>query len=225
MKAVAYIRVSSREQGRSGLGLEAQRANIEAFALREGIDVCAWFTEVESGKAVSDTLACRPQLAAALAQAKLDGARIIVSKLDRLSRDVAFVAGLMRDKVPFVVCELGLGVDNFQLHLFAALAEKEREMISQRTKAALHALKARGVKLQSGNPAAGGKANASRFAALRARYPAMLAIIGRHGTPGEIAARLNAAGHTTSLGKAWNVHSVKRLLASDPVPTKSLPSV
>lgn len=217
MKAIAYLRVSSREQGKSGLGLEAQRASIEAFAAREGIAVLAWYTEVESGKAVSDTLHQRPQLAAALAQAKLDGAKVIVSKLDRLSRDVAFVAGLMRDKVEFVTCELGLGADNFQLHLFAALAEKERAMISQRTKAALGALKARGVKLGSGNPLAGAKAgakaNGDRLAAIRRQHPAILATIGRHGTPEEIAARMNAAGHKTSYGKAWNVHSVRRLLA------------
>lgn len=214
MKAIAYLRVSSREQGSSGLGLEAQRSNIEAFAAREGIDVCAWFTEIQSGKTVSDTLAERPQLAAALSQARLDGARVIVSKLDRLSRDVAFIAGLMRDKVPFIVCDLGLNVDNFQLHIYAAFAEKERAMISQRTKEALGRLKARGVKLGSGNPLAGAKVSAARSADIRGKYPAMLAIIGRHGTPEEIAARLNAAGHKTSYGKAWNVHSVRRLLAS-----------
>lgn len=215
MKAVAYLRVSSREQGKSGLGLEAQRANVESFAAREGINVCAWYTEIESGKTRSDTLAERPQLAAALAQAQLAGAKVIVSKLDRLSRDVHFISGLMRDKVPFIVCELGLSVDNFQLHLFAALAEKERAMISQRTTDALKAAKARGVKLGSGNPQAGAKATAARTAKRRALYPAMLATIGRHGTPDEIAVRLNTAGYTTSYGKAWNVRSVNRLLASD----------
>jgi DNA invertase Pin-like site-specific DNA recombinase len=218
LKAIAYLRVSSREQGKSGLGLEAQRASIESFAAREGITVLAWYTEVESGKGVSDTLHARPQLADALEQARVSSAKVIVSKLDRLSRDVAFIAGLMRDKIPFIVCELGMNVDNFQLHLFAALAEKEREMISQRTKAALGALMARGVKLGSGNPLAGakagGKAAALQAAEARARHTAILATLNTDATPDEIAARLNAMGHKTSYGKAWNVHSVRRLLAS-----------
>lgn len=215
LKAIAYLRVSSREQGKSGLGLEAQRASIESFAAREGIAVGAWYTEVESGKTRSDTLAERPQLAAALARARLDSAKVIVSKLDRLSRDVHFISGLMRDKVPFIVCDLGTNVDNFQLHLFAALAEKEREMISQRTKAALTAYRARGGICGSGNPLAGAKVNAQQQAEVRASHKAILATLEPLGTPEEIAARLNAVGHKTSYGKAWNVHSVRRLLASD----------
>lgn len=216
MKAVAYLRVSSSEQGRSGLGLEAQRASIEAFATREGITILEWFTEIQSGKTISDTLAERPQLAAALDAAKAAGAQVIVSKLDRLSRDVHFISGLMRDKVPFVVCELGLSVDNFQLHLFAALAEKERAMISQRTKAALAALKARGVKLGSGNPAAGAQARAALSAVARARNAALLDTLGRDGTPEDLVVRMNEAGCRTAYGKTWNVHSVRRLLATAP---------
>lgn len=210
MKAIAYLRVSSSEQGRSGLGLEAQRANIEAFAAREGIDVCAWFTEVESGKTVSDTLAERPQLAAALAQAQLDGAKVIVSKLDRLSRDVHFISGLMRDKVPFIVCELGLNVDNFQLHLFAALAEKERAMISQRTKAALAALKARGIKLGSGNPSAGGKAAAALAKAHTDRVGAYLKTFPNLASD-KVAQILNEAGLLNFRGKPWTTRAAQRL--------------
>jgi DNA invertase Pin-like site-specific DNA recombinase len=163
--AVAYTRVSTREQGKSGLGLEAQRAAIEAFAAREQIAIAAWFSEVESGKRVSDTLSERPQLRAALAA----GAPVLVSKLDRLSRDVHFISGLMAHRVPFLVAELGSDVDPFMLHLFAALAEKERAMISQRTKAALAALKARGVKLgpKRPNPVAGNEANRVKWAAYR----------------------------------------------------------
>jgi DNA invertase Pin-like site-specific DNA recombinase len=110
---------------------------------------------------VSDNLAERPQLCAALAASKAAGAPVLVSKLDRLSRDVHFISGLMAHRVPFLVADLGADVDPFMLHLFAALAEKERAMISQRTKAALAALKARGVKLgpKRPNPGPGNEAN------------------------------------------------------------------
>ena len=167
--AIAYIRVSTAEQGRSGLGLEAQRTAIEAFAEREQITITGWLSEVQSGKRISDTLAERPQLAAALEASRASGAMILVSKLDRLSRDVHFISGLMAHKVPFLVCELGADVDPFMLHLFAALAEKERAMISQRTKAALAALKARGVKLgpKRPNPTAGNEANRLKWARIR----------------------------------------------------------
>jgi DNA invertase Pin-like site-specific DNA recombinase len=148
--AIGYVRVSTAEQGKSGLGLEAQRAAITAFAEREGFVVSEWFSEIESGKRVSDTLDERPQLQAALKSGARTKNPILVSRLDRLSRDVHFISGLMVQRANFIVCELGRDVDPFMLHLFAALAEKERAMISQRTKAALAALKARGVKL--GNP-------------------------------------------------------------------------
>jgi DNA invertase Pin-like site-specific DNA recombinase len=169
--AIAYTRVSTAEQGRSGLGLEAQRAAIAAFAEREGIAVQAWHADVQSGKRVSDTLTERPGLSAALAASQAAGVPVLVSKLDRLSRDVHFISGLMAHKVPFLVAELGADVDPFMLHLFAALAEKERAMISQRTKAALAALKARGVKLgpKRPNPTAGNEANRRKWAAYRAQ--------------------------------------------------------
>jgi DNA invertase Pin-like site-specific DNA recombinase len=174
MKAVAYVRVSTNEQGRSGLGLEAQRAAIEQFCVREKIEVLEVFSEVQSGKRVSDGLTERPQLIAALAAAKALGGPVIVSKLDRLSRDVHTISGLMVHKVHFMVAELGPDVDNFMLHLFAALAEKERAMISQRTKAALAALKARGVKLgpKRPNPTAGNEANRLKWQKIRARVSA-----------------------------------------------------
>ena len=166
--AIAYLRVSTAEQGRSGLGLEAQRTAILAFAAREGLVVSHWFTEVQSGKRVSDTLDERPQLQAALRYSKAAGSPILVSRLDRLSRDVHFISGLMVQRVEFIACELGRVADPFMLHLFAALAEKERAMISQRTKAALAALKARGVKLGCPCPGKGGEANRVRWAAYRA---------------------------------------------------------
>lgn len=147
---IAYYRVSTQGQGKSGLGLEAQRKAVAEFAAREGFSIVGEHVEVETGKG-SDALERRPVLAAALAEARRAKGAVIVAKLDRLSRDVAFVAGLMAQRVPFIVAELGADADPFMLHLFAALAEKERAMISARTKAALAAAKERGVKL--GNPA------------------------------------------------------------------------
>ena len=126
--AIGYVRVSTAEQGKSGLGLEAQRAAIEAFAAREGMAVTEWFSEVQSGKRVSDTLDERPQLQLALQRSKDQKLPILVSRLDRLSRDVHFISGLMIHKVKFMVAELGPDVDSFTLHIFAALAEKERDL-------------------------------------------------------------------------------------------------
>src|SRR5437588_5947163 len=148
-RAVAYYRASARQQQRSGLGIEAQRAAVERFTEAENIRIVAEFIEAESGKG-ADALDRRPQLAAALAVAKSAKCSVLVSKLDRLSRDVAFVAGLMAQRVPFMVAELGRDADPFMMHLYAALAEKERRLISERTKAALAAKKASGARL--GNP-------------------------------------------------------------------------
>ena len=148
-RAIAYLRVSTQRQHRSGLGLEAQRATIERFAASKSLTIMAEYIEAESGKGC-DALDKRPRLAAALAAAKAAKCSVVVAKLDRLSRDVAFVAGLMAQRVPFIVAELGRDADPFMLHLYAALAEKERRLISERTKAALAAKKATGVVL--GNP-------------------------------------------------------------------------
>jgi DNA invertase Pin-like site-specific DNA recombinase len=121
--AVAYYRVSTQRQGRSGLGLEAQRTAVARFAETESIGLHAEFTEVETGKG-ADALDRRPQLAAALAPARQAKCPVLVAKLDRLSRDVAFIAGLMAQRVPFIVAELGVNADPFMLHLYAALAER-----------------------------------------------------------------------------------------------------
>jgi DNA invertase Pin-like site-specific DNA recombinase len=141
---VAYCRVSTRKQD---MGLDAQLSAINRFATEQGRDVIATHVEKMSGQ-YDDTV--RPQLDAALKQAKRRKCPIVVAKLDRLSRDVHFISGLMKHGVPFIVCELGADVDPFILHLFAALAEKERKMISVRTKEGLAVAKRRGVKL--GNP-------------------------------------------------------------------------
>src|SRR4249919_1794096 len=143
---VAYYRVSTQKQGRSGLGLEAQRRAVTAFAKAEGFEIVSEFTEVETGKG-SDALDRRPQLKAALKAAKKARCEVAVAKLDRLSRDVAFISGLMAQKVPFIVAALGKNVDPFMLHIYAAMAQQERAMISRRTKEALVAAKVRGVRL------------------------------------------------------------------------------
>src|ERR1043165_6720737 len=119
--AVAYYRVSTARQGRSGLGIEAQKAAVQHFAEAERFELTAEFVEVETGKG-SDALDRRPQLAAALAAGRTGKCPVIVAKLDRLSRDVAFIAGLMAQRVPFIVAELGVDADPFMLHLYAALA-------------------------------------------------------------------------------------------------------
>lgn len=211
-RAVAYLRVSSREQGKSGLGLEAQRDTIEKFCALDGITVTDWFTEVESGKRVSDTLSKRPQLAAALNRAKQVSGPVIVAKLDRLSRDVHFVSGLMVHGIEFIACELGRQSDPFMLHLFAALAEKERALISQRTTAALAALKRRGTRLGSPSPAIGGKVSAKlRQAAAIARDRTWLAAAGP-GSLSERAATLNAAGYRTTEGKHFTPAIMSRMV-------------
>src|SRR6202051_5031626 len=144
--AIAYIRVSTARQGKSGLGLEAQQAALARFAEAEGYNLIQTFKEGETGKG-ADALDRRPQLAAALKAARKLKSPIIVAKLDRLSRDVHFISGLMSHKTPFIVAELGADADPFMLHLYAALAEKERRVISQRTKDALATKKAQGIKL------------------------------------------------------------------------------
>src|ERR1051325_257627 len=135
---IAYLRVSTGRQGRSGLGLEAQREAVARFAETEGFEVTEWAVEVGTGKG-SDALGQRPKLAAAIMQAKRQRCPIIVAKLDRLSRDVHFISGLMAQRVPFIVADLGADADPFMLHVYAALAEKERRMIAER-----HTLQASG---------------------------------------------------------------------------------
>jgi len=159
--AIGYTRVSTSSQATSGLGLEAQRAAIGAFAAAERFAIESWYTDAETGKG-SDALERRPGLAAALRAARTDHAPVVVAKLDRLSRDVHFISGLMSHRVEFIVASLGRQADPFILHLYAALAEKERALISERTKAGLAAAKRRGQRLGS---AARSKRERQRIAA------------------------------------------------------------
>jgi DNA invertase Pin-like site-specific DNA recombinase len=205
---IAYIRVSTDGQARSGLGLEAQRDAITRFATNEGLELAGEFIEVETGKG-ADALDKRPQLAAALRKAKQLKCPITVSKLDRLSRDVAFISGLMSKRVPFIVAALGRNVDPFMLHIYAALAEKERAMISERTRDALARAKARGVEL--GNPNVGRmntEAAAARDAILRPILQEMWEMPYR-----DIAQELtNRNIPTPRGGDLWNAMTVMRVM-------------
>src|SRR4051812_31765456 len=216
--AVAYLRVSSEQQGRSGLGLEAQRQAVGRFAAEHGFAVVETYTEVETGKG-SDALDRRPQLAAALRRAKAERCPVVVAKLDRLSRDVAFVSGLMAQRVPFIVAELGPDVDPFMLHVYAALAEKERAMISARTRDALAAAKARGVRLgnRTNLPEATRRSAAVRSAAADRHAANVLPVIEEVRRGGatslrQVAAALTARGVRTPRGGAWTAAAVKSAL-------------
>ena len=215
---VAYFRVSTVRQGRSGLGLDAQGERCAAFAAQNGLEVVEAFTEVETGKG-SDALDRRPQLALALAAAKRRRCAVLVAKLDRLSRDVHFIAGLMVQRVPFLVAELGADVDPFMLHIYAALAEKERRMISERTRAALAARKRQGAQL--GNPTnldQAGRAGAMATAMEARRFaenvvPVIRQVQGSGVTSLRgIAAVLDARGVRTARGGRWAATQVKAVL-------------
>ena len=218
-RAVAYLRVSTQRQQRSGLGIEAQRAAIDRFAAAEGLTLIGEYVEAETGKG-ADALDRRPQLAAALAAARAAKCFVLVSKLDRLSRDVAFVAGLMAQRVPFIVAELGRDADPFMLHLFAALAEKERRLISERTRAALQAKKAAGARLgNSVNLTKAGCLGRAVQASAADRFIAsvlpQLAEIrkGGAGSLAEIADALNERGVQSAKGRKWHRSAVRNLLA------------
>jgi DNA invertase Pin-like site-specific DNA recombinase len=213
---VAYLRVSTGKQGKSGLGIEAQRDAIARFAKAEGLVVASEHVEVETGKG-ADALDLRPQLRLALDRARKLRCPIVVAKLDRVSRDVAFIAGLMAQRVAFVVAELGPDIDPFVLHIYAALAEKERAMISARTKEALARVKAKGVRL--GNPrlhkvrAKGTesmRAAADRFAANAVPLIQPLRAEGK--SLREIAGILNARGVPTARGGKWAPHQIADIL-------------
>jgi DNA invertase Pin-like site-specific DNA recombinase len=217
-QAIAYYRVSTARQGRSGLGLQAQRDTVTRFAAGEGFELIAEFVEIETGKG-ADALERRPQLAAALAAGRARKCQVIVAKLDRLSRDVAFISGLMAQRVPFIVAEQGRDADPFMLHLYAALAEKERRLISERTRSALQARKAKGATL--GNPrnireaAAIGRsvqtATANQLAANMMPIIDSLRLAGVRDLRG-LAQALNTRGVRTARGGRWHVSNVKNLI-------------
>lgn len=222
---VVYLRVSTLGQGRSGLGLESQREAVSRFAATGGYTVVEEVVEIMSGKGSADALERRPQLKLALASAKRRHCSVLVAKLDRLSRDVAFIASLMAQRVPFICADLGDSVDPFMLHIYAAFAERERHMISQRTKSALAAAKARGVQL-GGRPEnlssdarqKGATASqAVRSAKAQERTDDIVPLIANLQKDGAslrvIARELDDMGVKPSRGGSWSPASVSRLLA------------
>jgi DNA invertase Pin-like site-specific DNA recombinase len=205
--AVAYLRVSTGEQGKSGLGLAAQQSALTRFAEQEGFQIAETFKEVESGKGFN-ALDRRRKLAAALKTARKAKAPILVAKLDRLSRDVHFISGLMAHKVPFIVAELGPNVDPFMLHIYAAVAEQERRLISERTKAGLREAKARGTKIGGLNAKGLENQEAARDRAERLRpiFAEMAGLSAR-----KVAEELNRRNIETPVGGRWHAVTVIRV--------------
>ena len=214
--AVIYRRVSTSEQGKSGLGLEAQASAMDRFCAAEGFEVVAGFDDVGSGKL---GLEGRPGLTAALARAARLKCPVIVSKLDRLSRDVAFISGLMARGVPFIVAELGADVDPFVLHLFAALGQKERQLISQRTKDALGPMVGTGRLGNKTNlaeaQAKGCTGNAAASAAFAGRVMPLVGRLKQGGlSMNAIAGQLNASNLPTMRSGKWTAKAVSRVMAA-----------
>ncbi len=219
MKAVTYYRVSTAAQGRSGLGLEAQRMAVAEVCRARGLEIIAEFTEVESGKRAD-----RPELTEALRRAKLAGATLVVAKLDRLSRSVAFLSTLQDSGAKFIAADMP-EANELTVHILAAVAQAERKAISTRTREALRAAKARGAKLGNPNGAAplrrAGKGNAAAVEACRAgaqnraqELAVEIAAVRAAGAQSlrEIAQRLNERHIEAPRGGAWHPSGVKRVL-------------
>lgn len=211
---VIYCRCSTKEQLKSGLGLEAQETVCRSFASANGYAVIDVVIEAESG---GDNE--RKGLQAALSLARKNKGYVLVSKLCRLSRDVAYISGLMSKGVPFIVAELGDNVDPFVLHLFAALGEKERKRISQNTISALASKKGTGVLGNKTNLAdariKGHESNSIKARAFREKIVPIVKSYQQQGlTMAGIATRLNHDGVYTMMGKDWTQPAISRLLKS-----------
>lgn len=222
---IAYYRVSTERQGRSGLGLEGQKAAVDRHVRAFGCELIAEYREVES--AAKDSLENRPALRKAIAHAKRSQATLVIAKLDRLARSVYVTAELHRSGVDFVACDMP-SANRMTVQFMAVVAEGEARAISDRTKAALGALKARGVALGSHRPecagnlkpdaAARGRALGARRASEKARsaygdlFEELLAAQKAGKSLRQIAAALNAEGHTTRRGSPWTASQVSRVL-------------
>ena len=221
-KIVAYKRVSTKKQGQSGLGLEGQISAIREYADRTDSEIIHSYTETESGKRKD-----RPELLKAIGHAKLAKATLVVAKLDRLARNVSFLSSLMESGVDFVACD-NETANRLTVHILAAVAEDELRRISERTKSALSAAKARGVKLGSarkdhwkGREHKRGWQKATKAAAIartekaRTAYAFLMPTIDELRSQGlsfqKIADQLNAAGHETTASKPWSSSSVWRV--------------
>ena len=212
--AVAYYRVSTAKQGQSGLGLEAQQAAVLVHARSQGLELATEYTEIETGTRKRR----RPQLEAALEQTKRLGGVLLIAKLDRLARNVAVVAALMESGVRFVAVDMP-EADNLTIHVMAAVAEREAQLISSRTKAALGARKARGLKLgkaENLTPAArlAGAAATQALAIRDMRTVAAYgtALRGQGLSLRAVADQFEAHGFKTRQGGPWTAVQVKRVL-------------
>lgn len=210
---VSYLRVSTTRQGVSGLGLEAQRQSVGDYVRSVGGELLDEVVEVESG-----SLKDRPGLKSALAHCRRRGARLVVAKLDRLARNVAFVSALMETGAEFVAVDAPFANRLF-VHILSAFAEHEREMISVRTKAALAAAKARGIKLGANGAVLGcqRKAKANEFAQSVRPHLEMVRSRGAR-TLQEMARGLDASGIKTFEGSDWTPTAVSRILVRLQVP-------
>lgn len=219
MKIVSYLRVSTRRQGASGLGLEAQQAAIAAYAAQRRDQVIETFTEIESGK-----LNARPELAKALHLAKVTGATLVIAKLDRLSRNAAFLLTLRDSGVRFIAADMP-DANDLTVGIMALVAQQEREAISKRTKEALAAAKVRGVRLGNPNGAEAlrraGQGNAASVQVIRqaadrhaANLRPVLDALAQQGITslGAVAEALNERGMLTPRGGRWHKSSVRNLV-------------
>ena len=205
-KYIAYYRVSTARQGRSGLGLDAQRTAVRAFLPRGKKDLLDEFTEVESGRRKN-----RPQLIAALASCRKNNATLLIAKLDRLARNVAFVANLMESKVGFRAVDMP-DANELTIHIMAAMAQHEAKATSERTRAALAAAQARGRKLGKHGKVLAKTNRAAAVVFARRLAPTVRRLRKEHVTLQALAAALNEAGLKTSRNGTWHATSVKRLL-------------
>ena len=225
MKIIAYYRVSTKRQGDSGLGLDAQRSSVETYAKSIGARIVAEFTEIETGKRAD-----RPKLAEAIARTRAVRGKLVVAKIDRLARNVAFTSALMDSGCDFIACD-NPHATRLTIHILAAVAEDEARRISERTTAALAAAKRRGVALgthrvghsinwlkgqQNGLRKAREAVVAMRRQARADCYSYLLPEIQAWRSEGKslaaIATRLNTAGHVTTGGKAFAPMTVARIL-------------
>lgn len=208
IRYVSYLRVSTARQGMSGLGLEAQREAVQRFAHQTRRQIVAEFVEIESGR-VRD----RPQLSAALAECRRAKAILLIAKLDRLARNVAFVSSIMDADVEFIATDAPFA-NRLMVHILAAFAEHERELISQRTKAALAAAKARGVALGThGKKLAEKASKAAVDAAEDYRAPIEQIMASGARSARQIALALNATGVRSRSGGRWHSANVLRVMA------------
>ena len=218
MRTINYYRVSTAKQGRSGLGEAAQRAAIDVFCASRGCEPLGEYREIESGKRDD-----RPELAKALHHAKVTGATLVIAKLDRLSRNMAFLATLQDAGTKFIAADMP-EANELTIHIMAAMAQAERKAISKRTKEALAAAKARGQKL--GNPM-GAKAfgpyqgNKAAVTAIKAKAKAFASDVmpiieeiqaGGHTSLRAIGAELNDRGIVTARGGKWGPQSVSDVI-------------